>query len=182
MTLRKREKKFQHPQIWAGRARGGRARQGADGRAPPPQLQGRRGWGGWVPPGQRGARAPQARQAGAQRSRSGAHRSAFATHGRGGGRLCRRSARLPAATAAARAVPPPRYLRKCFKAPAPRSQRVPCLCSPVSVAPLRPRKPLPSGVVALRFGRLVGVIPSASERLQQRSSRPLRRDLLVTPM
>lgn len=80
MTLRKREKKFQHPQIWAGRARGGRARQGADGRAPPPQLQGRR-----VPPGQRGARAPQARQAGAQRSRSGAHRSAFATHGRGGG-------------------------------------------------------------------------------------------------
>lgn len=100
----------------------------------------------------------------------------------GGGRLCRRSARLPAATAAARAVPPPRYLRKCFKAPAPRSQRVPCLCSPVSVAPLRPRKPFPSGVVALRFGRLVGVIPSASERLQQRSSPPLRRDLLVTPM
>lgn len=46
MTLRKREKKFQHPQIWAGRARGGRARQGADGRAPPPQLQGRRRGGG----------------------------------------------------------------------------------------------------------------------------------------
>lgn len=28
MTLRKREKKFQHPQIWAGRARGGQGKAG----------------------------------------------------------------------------------------------------------------------------------------------------------
>lgn len=134
------KKSFSIPKSGPG-GRGG-AGQGADGRAPPPQLQGG---------SRRAARSPgTAGTAGRGPAEPKRGSPLRLRHARPGERLCRRSVRLPAATAAARAAPPalctPRDLRKCFNAPAPRSRRVPCLCSPVSVAPLQPRKPLPPGV------------------------------------